>query len=51
MPTDEQVAELERRVDRLEQLVSALYKRLGVREENPTDRRAVTSKEQFDWQR
>lgn len=49
-PSQPDLIELERRVARLEQLVAAISRQLGVRVENPSDRKTVTEKVGFDWQ-
>lgn len=44
------LAELEKRVARLEATVAILVKASGVRIENPVDTQSVTQKTKFDWQ-
>jgi hypothetical protein len=59
MSDDDRLAMLEKRVERLEKVVSQLVEEArakqnagkeGMRQPNPTDRRTVTEKVVFDWQ-
>jgi hypothetical protein len=50
MPSDDRIASLEKRVERLEKIVSTLLANSTPRTPNAQDRRAVTEKVSFDWQ-